>query len=308
MDVDEPTVTQPRVAVLVDHPRVLRHLLHIPGLRRGRVERVQEGWKCYHHYVPLSNPPGEGRKVYERNITCVAVFRFQVCIFFSMLQYNPSHISQRSSYKNLSPYFPGSSHASAPAMKTSKLRELILPLPVLAGARTASTVSGSDSLNSLKPLRPPMRSGTTNSAFYFHPNTLRSMSSHSEMTRFSISDDHLAFGQMYGPPTPLSINAPAMNQQAAFQGLPPIQPLRSLNSMVGFSHSKTQSQSSVKSNGRRWSVRSEKLRPAPLRLSPAEGRLRECASGMRTVTVAEPREALMRGSVQVTVQRQQFYD
>ena len=248
---------------------------------------------------------------------CYLHHRFQIPglhFFFNATVQPVSRFPTCSSYRNFSPYFPKSSHTSTPTMttrateKTSKLRELILPLPVLAGARTTSTVSASDSLSSLKPLRLPIRSGATDSAFYSHPNTLRSMSSHSEITRISISDDHLAFGQIYGPPTPLSINTPAMNQQVAFQGLPPIQPLRSLNSMVGFSHSKTQSQSSVKPNGRRWSVRSEKLRPAPLRLNPAEGRLRECASGMRTVTVAEPREALMRGSVQVTVQRQQFYD
>jgi hypothetical protein len=151
-----------------------------------------------------------------------------------------------------------------------------------------------------------MRSRTVDSTFYFHPTASPSASNHSEITRFSMSDDHLAFGQIDGPSTPLTINASTMDQ--AFQELPQIQPLRSLNSMMGLSRSKTRSQSSVKSNERRWSARSEKLRPAPLQLDGVEGRLRVCVSGMRAVIVAEPREALMRGSVQVAIQRRDPHD
>ena len=142
------------------------------------------------------------------------------------------------------------------------------------------------------------------SGFYSLPTTSHPTSSRSEVTQFSISDDHLAFGQIYGPPTPLSINAPPMNQ--AFRELPPIQPLRSLDSMMGFSRSKARSSS--ESDERRWSVRNEKLRPAPLQLGLAEGRLRDCASGMRTVAIAGPRDTLMSGSVQVTIQRREPHD
>lgn len=54
---------------------------------------------------------------------------------------------------------------------------------------------------------------------------------------------------------------------------------------------------------------SEKLRPAPLQLGLAEGRLRDCASEMPTVAVAGPRrDTLMSGSVQVTIQRREPHD
>ena len=181
--------------------------------------------------------------------------------------------------------------------KTSKLRELILPLPVLARTETASkprvesTVSDLDSMSSLKPLRPVIHSGTTRSAFYFHPTALHSASTHSEIGRFSMSDDHLAFGQVYGSSTPVSVDASVTNK--TFHELPAIQPLQSLHSMIGSSHSKSPSRSPVKSKERRWSARSKKLRPPPLDLTA--GRLRDRASGMRTVIVAEPREALVKG-------------
>ena len=219
---------------------------------------------------------------------------------------------RRSSSKDLLPYSPNSYVTSPATEKTSKLREFILPLPVLTKTkstpkpRAASTVSASDSLSSLKPPRPAMRSRTADSSFYFHPTASHSTSNHSEITQFSMSDDHLAFGQIDGPSTPLPSNGSATDQ--AFQELPPIQPLRSLHSTMGPQHSKLQPQSPAKPNGRRWSVRSEKIRPSPLGLGSASDRLRNGASGMRTVTVAEPREALLRGSVQVTIQRREPHD
>ena len=231
-------------------------------------------------------------------------FRFA---FFLMSQYNPTHLFQRSSFKKLSPYFPNSPHAPSPtvttrvAERTSKLREPVLPLPILTKTETklkprlASKVSTSDSLGSLQPLMPATRSGTVDSTFYFHPTA--SMSNHSEITRFSISDNHLASGQIHGPFTPPSIKTPAMNQQETFQGLPQLQPLRPLDSLLGFSNSNARLQPPTKLNARRWSARSEKLRPPPLRLNLAKDRSRECASGVRTVIVAEPLEAHMRESV-----------
>ena len=228
-------------------------------------------------------------------------------LFFSSditLLYNPFQLLQRSSSKNLSQYFPNSSYVTSPMAthvteKTSKLKELILPLPALSRTETTSkprvksAISELDSMSSLKPSRPVIHSRTVGSAFYFHPTASHSASTHSELGRFSMSDDHLAFGQIYGSSTPASMNASVTNE--TFQELPPIQSHRSLHSMMGFSHSKPQSQSPVKSNERRWSARSKKLRPPPLKLDSTEGRHRDCASGMRAVTVAAPREALMRG-------------
>ena len=146
----------------------------------------------------------------------------------------------------------------------------------------------------------------TDSSFYFRSAVSHSMSNHSDITRFSMSDDHLAFGQVDGSSTPLPTNVSTTNQ--AFQELPPIQSLGSLHTMMGLPHSKMGPQSPAKPNERRWSARSQKLRPTPLQLGGTEGRLRDAASGMRTVTVAEPREALIRGSIQVTIQRREPYD
>jgi len=218
--------------------------------------------------------------------------------FLLMTRSNPSHALQRSSSKGLFPYSP-SSYIAWPE-KTSKLRELILPLPVTARTKTTSkrratsTVSVPDSLSPLNPSRPVTRSRTADSSFYFHPTASYSMSNNSETTRFSMLE-------VGGLPTPLSTNAPAMNQ--TFQELPAIQPLSSLHSMMGLSHSGSRSQSPVKPNERRWSARNKKLRPSPLQLDNATGRLRDCAPAMRTVAVTQPRVALMRGSVQVTIQR-----
>jgi hypothetical protein len=150
-----------------------------------------------------------------------------------------------------------------------------------------------------------VRSRTADSTFYFHQNASNSVTNHSEITRFSMSDEHLAFGQVGGPSTPLSTSGPIMNQ--AFQKLPPIQPHRSLTSMIGLSRPRTQSASSEKSNERRWSARSEKLRPPQLQLGTGEGRLRECVSGGRTVTVAEPQGVLTGVSVQVTIHEAHDY-
>ena len=120
-------------------------------------------------------------------------------------------------------------------------------------------------------------------------------SNHSEITRFSMSDDHPAFGQIDGPPTPLPTSASIKNR--AFQELPKIQPLRSLNSMMGFQYSKTQLRSPVKPNGRRFECEE---RETPTFPAAVGGMLR--ASGMKTATVAVPREALL------TVQRREPHD
>ena len=189
--------------------------------------------------------------------------------------------------------------------KTSKLEEPILPLPVhtrtkiTSKSRVKSAVSASDSMSSLKPSRSAIYSRTTDSAFYFNPTASQSASNHSELTRFSMSDDHLALGQIYGPSTPLSINSSGTTQ--TFRELPPIRPLQSLHSMMEFSHSKARLQSPVKSNERGWNARSEKLRPSPLKLDLTEDRVSE----MRTVAVAELQGAHARGSVQVMTQRRE---
>ena len=191
--------------------------------------------------------------------------------------------------------------------KDLNLKEFILPLPALSKTKTASRqratpmISSPSSLNSLKPSRPTARSRLADSTFYFNPAASNSVSNRSEITQFSMSDEHLAFGQVGGLSTPLSANAQTTNQ--AFQELPPIQSLQSLHSMVGISHSRGQLKSSVKPNERRWSARSEKLRPPPLQLDSGEGRLCEPVSGMRAVTIAEPGGILTRGSVQVTIQK-----
>ena len=95
-----------------------------------------------------------------------------------------------------------------------------------------------------------------------------------------------------------------MNQPS--QELLEIQPFRSLYSMIGSSRSKAQSQPSRKSDEWRWSPGSspgsEKSRPAPSGVGGAEGEPDDCASGMGTVAVAKPRKALIRGSIQETIQ------
>lgn len=233
--------------------------------------------------------------------------------FFSFSRFKPVSPIQSSVPKHVSPRPSNSSYDTSSTTtyvteKDSKLRELVLPLPVLAKPKNPaksgviSTVSVSNTLNSLKPLRPTTRSRMADSSFFFHPTTSNSVTNHSEITRFSMSDEHLAFGQVDGASMPLSANGSVMNQ--AFQELPPIQSLRSLNSMMGFSQSRSKPPACVESKERRWSERSKKLRPPPLRLDNGEGRLRECVSRARTVIVAEPREVLVRGSVQVTVQGQ----
>ena len=233
-------------------------------------------------WMLLASPSTSSRFVFPFDIT---------------LQYNPSQLLQHSSSKNPPPYFPNSFYVASSMTtrateKTSKLRELILPLPVLTRTTTTSkpTVNSAvpklDSTSSLKPSRPTIHSRTAGSAFYFHPTASHSTSTRSELGRFPMSDDHLAFGQIHGTSTPISVNASATNKM--FQELPPIQPSQSLHSMIG-------SQPPIKSNEQKWIARSKKLRPPPLQLNPAKGRPRDCASGMRAVTIAEPREALVRG-------------
>jgi len=246
-----------------------------------------EGNEKFGKWMSLSSPSPSSRFVFSFDITS---------------RYNPFQLLQHSSPKNLPLYFPNFFYVTSPMAtrateKTSKLRELILPFPALARTETASkprvksTLSKLDSMSSLKPSRPAIHSRTTHSAFYFHPTTSHSPSTHSELGRFSMSDDHLAFGQVYGPSTPVSVGASVTNKTS--HELPAIQPLQSLHSMMEFSHSKSPSRSPVKSNERRWSARSKKLRPPPLDLTA--GRLRDRASGMRAVTIAEPREALVKG-------------
>ena len=237
---------------------------------------------------------GNGRRLHHLS-------RVQGLFFPSTLYYNPLQLLQHSPSKSLPPYFPNSFYVASSMTthateKTSKLRELILPLPVLARTTTASkpiVKSMVSKLDSLKPSRPVIHSRTAGSAFYLHPTALHSTSTHSELSRFSMSNDRLASGQIYGSSAPVSMNAPVTNE--SFRELPPIQPLQSLHSMIGSSHSKPQSQSPAKSNERRWSARSKKLRPPPLQLDITKGRPRNYASEMRAVTVAEPREALVKG-------------
>ena len=221
-----------------------------------------------------------------------------------------SYLIESTSSKDLPPRYSSSSCAALLTTKcvterNPRLKEFILPFPALTKTKTplkpraASTVSAPDSLNSIKPLRPPLRSRVTDSAFYF-PATSNSVSNRSDLTRFSMSDEHLAFGQVNGPPTPSSINTSVATK--TFQELPPIQSLQHLHSME-VPQPKSQPTPPAKQKERRWSARSETLRPPPLQLDSGEGQLRVCASKMRTVVVAEPREARMRGSVQVTIHR-----
>ena len=97
------------------------------------------------------------------------------------------------------------------------------------------------------------------------------------------------------PPTPSPPNTPEV---PTLQELPQIQPVRSLYSMIGPPRLKTQSQSSGKSYGWRWSATSEKLQPPSLDLDGAELGISGRASGSGTVTIAEPNEILTGGSVQ----------
>ena len=100
---------------------------------------------------------------------------------------------------------------------------------------------------------------------------------------------------------PLLTNVSATSQK--FQELPPIQ-LQSLYSMIGLPPSRTPSQSSGKPKEWRWSAISENPRPVvSSELDSGDGRLYNYAPWVRTVTIAEPREVLTRGSIPEAIQR-----
>ena len=91
-----------------------------------------------------------------------------------------------------------------------------------------------------------------------------------------------------------------------FQELPPIQ-FHSLSSMIGLSRSRTQSESSGKSY-EWWSLMGEKLPPVSSELDNVGRRFDDYTPGMGTMTIAEPREVLTRGSAQEMIKVRESHD
>ena len=72
--IDERKVTRAYDAILVGNSSILRHALHMLGLRRRCLVGIFEDWQGYREYNPIQGPPKRGRG--SREGVCSEVFIF----------------------------------------------------------------------------------------------------------------------------------------------------------------------------------------------------------------------------------------